>query len=268
MSEHLDVLLIRVGPRTFGLPLEHIRYVAAMPPDFVAQGTQAASHFVFAGDPLPYVGLWDYFSLASIYDEYVAIQSMLPQRCQDHLDWINDLENSIRTGSNFSKARSPRECAFGKWFYSYQTNNLELSVSLSQFEHPHAQIHQLADKLLGWVESGKKDDALAALEDSKNTVLKNLLDLFDFTETLVHHLQRRIALVCTQGLAIGADTVLDIIKVPPAAIKTPHSHSKTESSKTVAALLVLEDETIAPLLDVGAFVGNDFVAPLPSGPTG
>lgn len=256
MSDGLDVLLIRVGSRTFGVPLEHIRHVAAIPPDFAAQGVHTESHLVFAGTPLPYISLWDHFLLESCYNEYVQIEAMLPQRCQDHLDWIGALEDCIRTGSPFSKARDHRECAFGKWFYSYKTENLQLSVFLSQFEHPHAMVHQLADRLLGMAESGKKEDALARLQESKNTTLKRLLELFDFTATLVHDLQRRVALISTQGgqeLALGADSVIDIIKVPLHSIKQTTSSAKMGALGSISALLVLENQTIAPLLNINVF---------------
>lgn len=41
-------------------------------------------------------------------------------------------------------------------------------------------VHQLADRLLGMAESGEKEDALARLQESKNTTLKRLLEAFDF----------------------------------------------------------------------------------------
>lgn len=261
MSDDLDVLLVGVGSRTFGVPLKNIRHVAAMPPDFAAQGARIESHFVFAGVALPYISLWNHFLLESCYEEYVQIEAMLPQRCQDHLDWMVALENSIRTGIPFSKARNQHECAFGKWFYSYKTENLQLSLFLSQFEQPHAMIHQLADQLLDMAASGKKECALARLQQSKNTTLKRLLELFDFTATLVHDLQRRIALITTtqdgETMALGADSVIDILKVPAHSIQKNTSRTQSGStSGAIPALLVLENQTIAPLLDVGVLSGR------------
>lgn len=254
MSDTLDVLLLRVGTRSFALPLEQVQHVAALPPDFAAQGPAVASHFVFADQPLPYVSLWNHFSLESAYAEYAQIEAMLPKRRQDHLDWMGALEYSIRSATPFSKARSPRDCAFGQWFYAYHTDNAELSVFLSQFEQPHAQIHQLADRLLACAESGQQDVALAALEDSRNTILQNLLELFDSTATLAHNLQRRIAIIGSdrqQPLAVGADAVMDMLKLSAASLK-PAPAQPAGPQRVIVALLLLPDHSVAPLLDMGA----------------
>jgi hypothetical protein len=156
----IEVLLIKLGTRIFGVPLGDVRYVAPMPADFRYGGADGESHFVFEGTPLAYVSLWDQLSVQSAYGEYVELQTMLPQRRQDHLDWMSALETSIRTGAEFSKARNPHDCAFGKWYYGHHFADRRLSLLMGQFEQPHAVIHGLADKLLGIAEAGQGSEAL------------------------------------------------------------------------------------------------------------
>lgn len=212
-----QMLLIQVGRHKFAIPTPQIQFLESLDADFPSHGENAAGHFVFAGQPIEYVSLWNTFGLQSSYAEHEALRSMMPQRRQDHIDWIGALEDSIRTGASFSKARDPRQCAFGKWFYAYRTENPRLGLILGQFETPHRTIHQLADRLLGMVEAGQKAAALEQLDKAKNTVLCELLSLFDQTQRLTGELQRRIAIIVRQGahaFALGADDAVDIVELP------------------------------------------------------
>lgn len=247
-SEALDILLIRLGGRSFGLPFQNIRHICPIPSGFNGYGAVVDEHFVFQGNPFPYVSLWNLLKLKSEYTEYEEMQEMLWSRRQDHLDWMNALEDAIKNGTAFSKPRSPRECAFGRWYYGYHTKNLRLSLLMRNFEQPHAEIHRLADKLLGISESGRIKEALQAFEESKITTLAELLELFDSTQALLSELQRRIALIVADGdecCVLGADGVRDIVSIPMDRIK----QSSRIGVKSSAKMIVLDDQTVVPLID-------------------
>lgn len=248
----MEILLIRLGTRAFGIPLAHVRYVAPMPADFVAFGSNVAEHFVFEGEPLGYISLWDVLSLPSLYAEYGEMQAMLPQRRQDHLDWMAALEHSIRTDVPFAKARSPHECAFGKWFYGYHAQDRRLGLLLGQFEQPHAAIHALADRLLGIAETGRRDEALRAFEQARDTTLATLMKLFESASQLVEELQRRVAVIVADGdcsCALGADGVRDIVTVPAERIKQNGGKGGSGASRAASALVLLDDDSVVPLLN-------------------
>lgn len=250
----LEVLLISLGARSFGVPLSHVRYVAPMPADFGCCGGDAEDHFVFEGSPLTYVSLWDRLGLQSEYAEYGEMQSMLPQRRQDHLDWMAALEDSIRNGTSFAKARDPHQCAFGKWFYGYRAKDRRLALLLGQFETPHAVIHALADRLLGQAEAGQRGEALQAFDEAKNTTLAMLMKLFDLAQQLVAELQRRIAVIVADGddtCALGADGVRDIVTVSADRIKQGRA-ADTGTSAT-SALIVLDERNVVPLIGWRSF---------------
>lgn len=250
----LDVLLIRLGDRDFGIPLAQVRYVAPMPAGFVSRGAKAADHFVFEGSPLPYVPLWDRLGQDSSYAEYEEMLAMLPQRRQDHIDWMGALEESLRGGADFAKARNPRECAFGKWYYAYRSRDRRLSLLLGQFEHPHAIIHGLADKLLALVQQGKAQEAMQLFEEARNTTLAKLMQLFDAAQKLVVELQRRIAIIVSDGndtCALGADGIRDIVNVPAEHVKSGRAGGIT--SKSTSALIVLDERNVVPLINWPVF---------------
>jgi chemotaxis signal transduction protein len=246
-TESLEVLLIHLGRRDFALPLGQVRYVSAMPTDFAYAGAGAEEFFLFEGAALPYLPLWDRLKQDSSYKEYADLLTMLPQRRQDHIDWMGALETSLRQGAPFAKARSPHECAFGKWYYAYQPADRRLGLLLGRFEAPHAHVHGLADELLGLAEQGRRDEALSRFKAAEDTVLHDLLRLFDAAETLVNELQRRILVVFDdEGTprALGADGVRDIVTVPPERVQRGGASGGGERT-----LLILDDGRVVPLLD-------------------
>ena len=251
-ADDLQFILITLGARSFGLPLADVSYIAKMPSDFVSHGTEVEHHFVFEGAPLSYVSLWDMLNLKSNFAEYEEMQAMLPQRRQDHIDWMSALESSIRNGTPFSKARNPHECAFGKWFYSYRAKDRRLSLLLGQFEQPHAIIHSLADRLLKLTEAGHTEEALNAFEEAMDTTLAMLMELFVAAQELVVELQRRIAVIVSDGentCALGADGVSDIVTITPECVKENAGKGFGIESQATSGLIVLENNNVVPLLN-------------------
>lgn len=258
-TEDFQALLFKLGTRTFAVPLADVRYVSPMPADFAASGENAADHFVFEGSPLSYVSLWDRLQLGSQYAEYSDMQAMLPQRRQDHLDWMAALEDSLRSGVPFAKARDPRQCAFGKWYYAHSSQDRRLNLLLGQFDQPHATIHALADRLLALVEDGRGGEALHAFEEARNTTLATLMRLFDTAQELVVELQRRIAVIVSDDdatCALGADGVRDIVNVPPGGLKPANGAGSRLGSAATAGLIVLDDRSVIPLLNWRMFCAD------------
>lgn len=254
VAGELEVLLVRLGARLLGVPLSQVRYIAPLPSDYVAFGAGVSEHFVFEGTPLAFVSLWDTLNLPSQYAEFGELQTMLPLRRQDHLDWMAALENSLRTGVPFAKARNPRECAFGKWYYGHRSDDRRLALILGQFEQPHATIHALADSLLGLAEAGARDEALHKFEEARDSTLAMLMRLFDSALMLVTELQRRVAVIVAAGgetCALGADGVRDIVAVPADRVK----HGRHDAARATSDLVILDDRSVVPMLNWRAFRG-------------
>lgn len=251
----LEVLLIRLGGRRYALPLADVVYVATLTPEFRAQGGDCETHFVFEGEPIGYVSLWDALHQPSEYTEYEEMIASLPQRKQDHLDWMAALERSIHGSEPFSKARDPRACAFGKWYYGYMPKDRRLVMLLAQFEQPHDLIHGLADRLLTLAESGQVDEAMRGLKEAHDTTLKQLLTLFDSALVLLNELRRRIAVIIGTGderRALGADGVISIVTLPGERYR--HDGKQVAGGRApTAGLLILDDQSVVPMLNWRGF---------------
>lgn len=142
---------------------------------------------------------------------------------QAHIDWVNALEHSIMTDEPFTKPRNPRMCAFGQWFYSFETDDDALRALLNKIEQPHNHIHSLADKLLEMVAVGQRDEAVEYLRLEKQTTLKKLLRTLQYITELLQSGIHPIVLHLTQDgrtpwFSMVLDEIGDIVDYSPVSL--------------------------------------------------
>ena len=163
--------------------------------------------FSFADRP---VVLYSFNKIVGSYsqvEESKKLISSLADRKQDHIDWIEDLEKSIRTGEPFKKTTDPHLCAFGKWYDQYQSQDEELSNIMKKFDTPHKKIHSLAQSLQSIAQQPDgKNQALIILENEKHTTLNLLLNLFGIAEARLNDMVKQVIIVLeTQGKVFAID---------------------------------------------------------------
>ncbi|MEI8572420.1 hypothetical protein U737_23435 [Methylomonas sp. LW13] len=251
----MELLLFLIGEKYFCLPLSSVKRIVPISPVYPYSGQNSDPFYGIDGEVFPYVSLWDLLDIKSKYFEYEELKSFLEIRRKDHLEWIAELEYSVRNHGTFSKARNPRECAFGKWYYAYTPRHKRLHLLLSCFERPHAAIHELADKLLNMAETGRVDEALSALNQAKQGTLMELLNIFDSTIELVVDLQRRLVLLAKHDanyLAIGIDEVSDIVKVK-ASMRRDNPITRSEH---FSEFVSFENGQAVPIINLASLANN------------
>ena len=142
---------------------------------------------------------------------------------QAHIDWVNALEHSIMTDEPFTKPRNPRMCAFGQWFYSFETDDYALRALLDKIEQPHNHIHSLADALLDMVADGQREQAVDLLRLEKQTTLKKLLRTLQYITELLHSGIHPIVLHLTKDgrtpwFSLVLDDIGDIVDYSPVTL--------------------------------------------------
>lgn len=250
----LEIVLAQVGPRHVAIPRSHVRHIARMPASFGYRGAGVADQLVALGRPWAYVSLWDRLGVASTYEPFAELHHMLRQRRQDHIDWLAALEQSITAGVPFTKARDPRACAFGRWYYSFQTEVSLLTLSLTSFNTPHVRIHALAEVLLAQAAAGDLRGAQRRLEEARSTILRDLLQMFDVALGVASALQRRVAVVVEHrgwGCALGVDQVVNLLRVPAAQQQRGRTRDQEEQQ-----LCLLDGGAIASVLDWRAMLAR------------
>ena len=113
--------------------------------------------------------------LESMHREFYQ---MLEQREKDHIKWLEELELSVRENREFKLTTDPTKCAFGKWYYSYKTDNLHLQRMLDRFEQPHDKIHAVAKTIESLKNEGNYEKANQVIIDTKSNELSTMIQLF------------------------------------------------------------------------------------------
>jgi purine-binding chemotaxis protein CheW len=152
----------------------------------------------------PVVDMRTRLGLASIKQEQAELVQLLHDRERDHREWLEDLEASVRERRAFTRTLDPHQCAFGKWYDTYQAPTLELAFYLRRFAEPHARIHQEGAVVEDLVRAGRIDDALARIAHDRNTICAHLCELFEGARQLVKASAREIAVIVnTGGRSVG-----------------------------------------------------------------
>lgn len=175
--------------------------------------------------PTPIYDLSKILEGVTAKDKMSDLVDLLHAREKDHVDWLNALQESIETDTSFTKAKDPKQCAFGKWYESFESENDDLTHILKKFDEPHVQIHSLADSLLGIAEKDGKEEALKLLQRHRQTTLNSLKNLFSAAREAVSSSYKPVIVYTTLDgstpcLGFLVESVEDALTIEASDIKS------------------------------------------------
>lgn len=216
-------VVFRLQGQFFGLPVDEtyemlvVPEVTALPqaPDYVR------GMINLRGQVMPLVDLRRHLGLATARADRDTLVQMLEQREQDHKNWLAELEASVRERRAFRLTTDPHQCAFGKWYDAFQTDDLRLSGHLLKFDAPHKRVHQVGKEVIDLMARKEHEAALALIDRTRDTTLGKLVTLFGEVREIVRNSQTEIALVTErQGrlLAVTVDAVDAVEGLQPGSV--------------------------------------------------
>ncbi len=141
------------------------------------------------GTIIPVVDLRSLLGFEPRSAETEKLSDMFEGLKNDHVGWLNALQEAIYTSSEFTKATDPTKCNFGKWYESVVEGSSPMSAMVAddpilkalfdRFDRPHRNIHSLAQKALNFKEDGKVEKAIALIDESRQTDLAEMCTIFD-----------------------------------------------------------------------------------------
>ncbi|NVK26351.1 MAG: CZB domain-containing protein [Gammaproteobacteria bacterium] len=175
--------------------------------------------------PTPIYDLTRILEGSSAQQQMSDLIDLLHEREKDHVEWLNALQSSIETGTEFTKARDPHQCAFGKWYDSFKSENEDLKHILQKFDEPHKVIHSLADKLLKMAATEGKEQALKVLNQQRKSTLRLLLNLFSAAREAVSSSYKPVIVYttlngATPSLGFLVDSVDDALTIDESDIQS------------------------------------------------
>jgi len=241
MADTQNAFTFWVGDSLFAMNLENVLSVeqdsSAIQPD-PFQGRGSLGIVKHHGVPVRVFDFAEFLGISSCGEQKEALINTLVAREQDHVDWLNALEHSLKSDEPFTKARNPHQCAFGKWYDRFESRDEELMDIMRQFDTPHKRIHALADQLLNLKERGNAEQALQQLGVERNTTLVELRRLFDRARGQIRDSIRSVLLfVTTDGkaprVALRLNEISNMVSFTP------------DQLTVTASLGVADDERLA-----------------------
>lgn len=167
------------------------------------------------GDIIGLVDTRKFYNMPSVQEETKEFMKIMEERKQDHIFWLNELENSVLENREFKLTTDPHACGFGKWYDSFKTEDVMLEYLLKKFDQPHKKIHQVAKEVRTLEEAGKHKEALDFIEKAKKRELKLMINLFDSLCVEYREGRRELAIVMEdeeskKQMGITVDRVLSI----------------------------------------------------------
>jgi chemotaxis signal transduction protein len=175
----------------------------------------------FQGVVVPVLDFAHRIGIDSGIDGKTALLEILTENENDHVEWMNALEEAIKNGSAFTKALSASDCDFGKWQDKFETRDETLTELLLAFSEPHQALHALAEELLDMRDNDKQEEALAKLSVERATTLRRLRALFARARDQIQGGMRQVLLFVTLDgktprYALLIDEINDVMNFTPA----------------------------------------------------
>jgi len=174
------------------------------------------------GHVIPVVDLRRRLGMASSAEDLAGLCSLMDQRAQDHRHWIDELEASVREDRRFMLATDPHQCAFGKWYDKFQSNNLIVAGFLKRFAAPHVRVHALALEIEQLVAKGQPEEAHRRIQDARSAELSEMLQLFQAFPEMIRTAHAEIAVAldgANSKYAVCVDSVVGVERFAEGSIE-------------------------------------------------
>jgi chemotaxis signal transduction protein len=247
-------ILFELNGQSFAILAEHIREMTVL--EAVHRSPIAPAHvrgtMLLRGHCISTVDLRVLLGMRSYREDHRTLVADFAQRKQDHINWLTELESSVRENRPFKLTLDPHRCAFGRWYDQYRPDDAVLSLKLLQFDRPHQIIHALGASVRGLVEQGRQPEALAMIEDARAKDLSSLLKLFDETSPMIASLARELVVIVSNGtrqMGLIVDDVNDMREFDSLQIQEFPADSPLRSAGDWVHGLGVNGDRVAVFLD-------------------
>jgi len=187
------------------------------------------------GTIIPVIDLRSLLGFAPRSADADKLSDMFNQLKEDHIGWLNALQDAVYLDNKFTKATDPNKCNFGKWYNSVMEGAVPMSLMIEndpilkalveRFDTPHRKIHGIAEKVLHLKDEGKADDAVGLITQARETDLKTMCELFDLvleaisakleSMLVITEIGARKAAIAVDGVSFVFDCKDDMIQPLP-----------------------------------------------------
>jgi len=202
---------------------------------------------------IPLIDTRHQLSIKTIENERAELIQLLKDREEDHNRYIEELIRCAGTGESFKLNIDPKACKFGKWYYSFKTDNIVLSDFLTKFELPHNALHKLAARYNELISQNKTEEAATLVTNEQANRLAELKKLFAELIVKIDNDSREFAILYERAndtVAFSVDKVYHIMKIHADKIKPLPAQSRSDIADGVfeaedKMCLILNDQILS-----------------------
>ncbi|OUR68646.1 hypothetical protein A9Q73_03575 [Bermanella sp. 47_1433_sub80_T6] len=263
----LEVITFYVGKTQYATPVSEVRYIEQDKRNTTRievdkkVGAEVTS---YQGKPVPIYDLANLMGCEAEYEANLEVLQILKDREKEHISWMDSLESCLRDGSDFTLAKDPNLCAFGKWLLEFEADDEILADILEDFETPHKKIHTLASELLAMRDNDQRAESLVVLEAERTKTFAKLMALFAAAQDRLENITRPILLYIDTGkkmIAVRLNAISDIVTYANTDYTTQaevDDNPQLNSLNFFSGYLENNDSELPPcvLLDWRLFSGN------------
>jgi chemotaxis signal transduction protein len=218
----------KIAQETFGFEIRYVKEMLLLPPVHTIVKA-APDHLGVIQLRSQIVSVFDLrrrFGLTSLNDQTRELVDLLRARERDHQNWVRELKASITERREFKLTTDPHQCAFGKWYDHFHTDDPWLARILRKFNDPHSRIHHVAVVAQELLAAGQYDRALALADSSTGLLLADLQKLFAEAISQIDE-QNRASLIVIAGegqtMGVAVDQIHSVITCRSEDIQPPET---------------------------------------------
>jgi purine-binding chemotaxis protein CheW len=262
--EELPWVIFRLQGQNYAVVATDVREMLALPqvtpvpraPDFIR------GMINLRGEVIPLVDLRRRMNLKSAAEEIEEFIQTLQGHKQDHLRWLEALVQAVEEKRPFTLATDPHQCAFGKWYDAYTTEDVQIMDILQRFDSPHKSVHAVGNEVNQLIAKGRYDEAHEVIERARKGPFERMLNLFTELSEAIRKSHFEIALVLDKegvNIALAVDAVESVELLAPGTVEdlpgTYHGEKETILTKIGRRK---EDNDSVIILDVGILLKEGF----------
>ena len=104
--------------------------------------------------------------------------SLFEKLKKSHLTWLEELEDSVKNSTEFTKALNPHMCELGKWIDNFSSYDDKLNAILSELVKYHKQLHLRGGEILS-LSKKDKDKAINLFDKEMKAIYTSTINALD-----------------------------------------------------------------------------------------
>ncbi|MGA1795961.1 MAG: ATP-binding protein [bacterium] len=108
--------------------------------------------------------------------ENLELDMFLDEKIGDHLRWVIELSDKILLGKSFEGELDPSMCDFGRWYYTFRSDDPALMKIHASMEEPHSRLHHSATRIRDLCDAGAIEQAKRVYVEETGPAIEELQD--------------------------------------------------------------------------------------------